>query len=95
VPTTLAHTPRFEVTGVDLSARPIALAQRNVPRVTVEQADKTRFSCSPASFDARVAFYGRTQSSLANMVAGSCKIVLQLPAKTLYTLASSSSGKRS
>jgi SAM-dependent methyltransferase len=57
LPTTLALAPRFQVTGIDLSARHVALAQQNVPTATFVQADMTRLSFSPGSFDAVVAFY--------------------------------------
>lgn len=57
LPTTLALAQHFQVTGIDLSARHVALAQRNVPNATFIQDDMTRLSFSPASFDAVVAFY--------------------------------------
>jgi SAM-dependent methyltransferase len=57
LPTTLALAQRFQVTGIDLSARHIVLAQRNVPHATFVQGDMTKLSFSPASFDAVVAFY--------------------------------------
>lgn len=57
LPTTLALAQRFQVTGVDLSSRHITLAQQNVPAATFIQADMTRLSFSPASFDAAAAFY--------------------------------------
>jgi SAM-dependent methyltransferase len=48
---------RFQVTGIDISARHIALAQQHVPEATFLQADMTALSFPPASFDAVVAFY--------------------------------------
>jgi SAM-dependent methyltransferase len=57
LPTTLALSRRFQVTGIDISARHVALAQQNVPAATFLQANMTRFSCAPVSFDAVVAFY--------------------------------------
>jgi SAM-dependent methyltransferase len=57
LPTTLALAQRFQVTGIDLSARHVALAQQNVPTATFVQADMAELSFSPASFDAVVAFY--------------------------------------
>jgi cyclopropane fatty-acyl-phospholipid synthase-like methyltransferase len=48
---------RFTVTGVDFSARQIALAQQNVPLATFQQADMTGLAFLPATFDAIVAFY--------------------------------------
>lgn len=57
LPTTLALAQRFQVTGIDLSARHVALARRNVPNATFLHEDMTRLSFSPASFDAVVAFY--------------------------------------
>jgi SAM-dependent methyltransferase len=57
VPTARALAERFEVTGVDISARQIALARQNVPEATFIQADMTRLDFAPASFDAIAAFY--------------------------------------
>jgi SAM-dependent methyltransferase len=57
LPTTLALAQRFQVTGIDISARHVAFAQRNVPNATFVQADMTRLSFSPTSFDAVAAFY--------------------------------------
>jgi SAM-dependent methyltransferase len=48
---------RFRVTGVDISARHIALARQNVPEAIFLHADMTALSFLPASFDAVVAFY--------------------------------------
>lgn len=57
LPTTKLLAQRFQVTGVDLSARHIALAQQNVPEATFLQADMTALRFPPASFDEVVAFY--------------------------------------
>ncbi|MBN1976131.1 MAG: methyltransferase domain-containing protein [Anaerolineae bacterium] len=57
VPTTHALAERFEVTGVDISARQIALARQNVPQATFIQADMTRLDFDPERFDAIAAFY--------------------------------------
>jgi SAM-dependent methyltransferase len=57
VPTTRELAQRFNVTGVDISARQIALAQQNVPEAHFIQADITQLDFPPASFDAVVAFY--------------------------------------
>jgi ubiquinone/menaquinone biosynthesis C-methylase UbiE len=57
LPTTLALAQRFQVTGIDLSARHVALARQNVPDATFVQADMARLTFSPASFDAVVAFF--------------------------------------
>jgi ubiquinone/menaquinone biosynthesis C-methylase UbiE len=57
MPTTHALAERFEVTGVDISARQIALAQQNVPEATFIQADMARLDFASASFDAVAAFY--------------------------------------
>ena len=48
---------RFSVTGVDISARHIALAKARVPEATFTQADITQLVLPPASFDAVIAFY--------------------------------------
>ncbi|HEY7358877.1 MAG TPA: GNAT family N-acetyltransferase [Ktedonobacterales bacterium] len=47
----------FQVTGVDISARHIALARQHVPEATFLHADMTALDFAPASFDAAVAFY--------------------------------------
>jgi len=57
VPTTQQLAQRFEVTGVDVSARQIALAQQSVPEAQFIQADITQLDFPPASFDAVAAFY--------------------------------------
>jgi SAM-dependent methyltransferase len=56
-PTTQALAARFRLTGVDLSARSIELAQRNVPGATFIHADMTRVSFPPQAFDGITAFY--------------------------------------
>jgi SAM-dependent methyltransferase len=48
---------RFRVTGVDISARQIALARRNVPSATLIHGDIMDQRFPPASFDAIVATY--------------------------------------
>jgi SAM-dependent methyltransferase len=57
VPTTLALARRFEVTGVDISERQVALARENVPEARFVHADATQLDFPPASFDAVAAFY--------------------------------------
>jgi SAM-dependent methyltransferase len=57
LPTTRQLAARFNVTGVDLSARQVALAQHNVPTATFLHADMTQLDLSPMSFDAVAAFY--------------------------------------
>ena len=56
-PTTRLLAEKFRVTGVDISARQIALARQNVPGAQFLQADMTRLDFPPASFDAVTAFY--------------------------------------
>jgi SAM-dependent methyltransferase len=56
-PTTQALARRFRVTGVDISARQIALARQDVPEAQFIQADITQLDFAPASFDAVSAFY--------------------------------------
>lgn len=60
VPTTRRLAERFAVTGVDISARQIALARANVPGATFLHADMTALEFPPASFDAVCAFYAIT-----------------------------------
>jgi SAM-dependent methyltransferase len=57
LPTTKLLAERFQVTGVDLSARHIEMARQNVPGATFLHADMTALSFPPASFDEVVAFY--------------------------------------
>ena len=60
VPMTIALADGRRVTGVDLSARQIALARAAVPGATFLQADMTTLDLPPASLDAVVAFYSLT-----------------------------------
>jgi SAM-dependent methyltransferase len=60
VPTTQRLAERFAVTGVDISARQIALARRNVPRAAFICGDMTALDFPPDSFDAVCAFYAIT-----------------------------------
>ena len=50
----------FQVVGVDLSARQIELARRNVPAAEFVQADMATVELAPTSFDAVSAFYSIT-----------------------------------
>ena len=56
-PTMCALGERFDVTGVDISARSVALARQNVPQARFMQADMTEVNFAPRSFDAVAAFY--------------------------------------
>jgi ubiquinone/menaquinone biosynthesis C-methylase UbiE len=60
VPSTAALAQRFIVTGVDISASQIALAQRQVPGATFLISDMTRVELPPSSFEAVTAFYSIT-----------------------------------
>src|SRR5262245_30575553 len=60
VPVTHALAERGRVTGVDISAEQIALAERYVPDATFIHADMTTLDFAPGSFDAVVAFYTLT-----------------------------------
>ena len=57
VPVARELAARFAVTGVDSSARSIALARQNVPSATFLHADMGSLELSPRSFDAVVALY--------------------------------------
>ena len=57
LPTTHQLAERFAVTGVDLSARQVALAQHNVPTATFLHTDMTQLDFDPMSFDGVAAFY--------------------------------------
>jgi SAM-dependent methyltransferase len=56
-PTTRRLAARFALTGVDLSARQIALARANVPEAAFVLGDMTRLAFLPRSFDGVAAFY--------------------------------------
>jgi predicted TPR repeat methyltransferase len=56
-PTTEALAGRFQVTGVDISARSIVLARQNVPGAQFLQADMAELDFPAGSFDAVAAFY--------------------------------------
>jgi len=58
VPVTRWLTGRgFVVTGVDVSARQLELAQRNVPTATFIKVDMTELAFAPETFDAVVTFH--------------------------------------
>lgn len=57
IPTTRALAARFAVTGVDISARQIALARERVPAATFIQSDMTALDFPPHSFDGVAAFF--------------------------------------
>jgi SAM-dependent methyltransferase len=57
VPVTQALAEHGRVTGVDISAEQIALAERLVPGATFIQADMTELDFPAESFDAVVGFY--------------------------------------
>jgi len=57
IPLTLALSKIFEVTGVDISARQVQLAVRNVPAARFIHGDATTLDFPAASFDAVVASY--------------------------------------
>ncbi len=57
VPATQRLAECFIVTGVDLSARQIALARQQVPRATFQQADMTLLDFPSGSFAAVVSLY--------------------------------------
>jgi ubiquinone/menaquinone biosynthesis C-methylase UbiE len=56
-PLTQALAARFALTGVDLSARSVELARRNVPSATFLHTDMTALELPPEYFDAVVAYY--------------------------------------
>jgi cyclopropane fatty-acyl-phospholipid synthase-like methyltransferase len=58
VPVTRWLTERgFAVTGVDVSARQLELARKNVPEATFLKADMAEVTFAPETFDAEVAFH--------------------------------------
>ena len=72
VPMTRALAAGRRVTGVDLSARQVELARRNVREATFTQADMTTLDLPSDSLDAVVAFYSLThlpQAELPDLLA--------------------------
>ena len=57
MPTTQQLADWFAVTGVDFSARQLALARQNVPMAKYVHADMTELDFPEGSFDAVAAFY--------------------------------------
>ena len=57
IPLTSALSETFDVTGIDISARQIELARRNVSTALFIHDDVTTLDFAPASFDAVVASY--------------------------------------
>lgn len=57
LPSTRALAERFAVTGVDVSAKQLELARRNVPNATFIQTEMSRLDFPAESFDAVTAFY--------------------------------------
>lgn len=57
IPLTRALAQFFAVTGVDVSARQVELARRNVPAASLVQGDMTAIDFREASFDAVVGSY--------------------------------------
>ena len=78
VPTTQRLAERFAVTGVDISARQIALARRNVPGATFMHADMTALAFAAETFDAVCAFYAfshvprEEHAALLRQIAAGC-----------------------
>ena len=60
LPTTKRLAERFVVTAVDLSARHVELARRNVPNATIIHGDMAALDFPEASFAAVAAFYSIT-----------------------------------
>lgn len=57
VPVAISLAKRFDVTGVDISARQVELARANVPNARFIQADVTQHEFPLQSFGAVIAFY--------------------------------------
>lgn len=57
VPTTQRLAQHFAVTGVDISERQVARAQRNVPTARFIHEDMTQLDLPPGTFDGVVAFF--------------------------------------
>jgi ubiquinone/menaquinone biosynthesis C-methylase UbiE len=57
IPTTQQLAEKFSVTGVDISAKQVELAQQRVPAAKFIHSDMTQLDFPEASFDAVAAFY--------------------------------------
>jgi ubiquinone/menaquinone biosynthesis C-methylase UbiE len=57
IPTTQQLADKFTVTGVDISAVQVSLAQQRVPEIRFVHSDMTRLAFPEDSFDAVAAFY--------------------------------------
>lgn len=73
-PTTLELAERFTVTGVDISTKQVALAQRKVPRASFIHADMTQLDFQDSRFDAVAAFYSLIHVPRQEQVDLMCKI---------------------
>jgi SAM-dependent methyltransferase len=60
LPTVRQLASQCRVTGVDISARQIERARRNVPTAAFIHGDMTRLTFPPGHFDAAIAFYSLT-----------------------------------
>ena len=74
MPTTRQLAEWFTVTGVDFSARQIALAQQNVPMAKYVSADMTDLDFPADSFDAVAAFYSIIHVPRQEQAELQCKI---------------------
>lgn len=79
LPLTRALAEDFDVTGVDISARQVELARRNVPTARFIHGDVTALDFAPASFDAAVASY-----SLFHIPRGEHRTLFRLVARWLH-----------
>ena len=92
IPITQRLAERFTVTGVDLSARQIELARRNVPTATFLYGDMTEVDFAPASFDGVCAFYAITHVPRAEHAAMLGKIATWLRPNGRFVASFSHSG---
>jgi len=90
--TTQMLATHFLLTGVDISARSIVLAQQNVPGARFLAADMTQIEFAPQSFDAIVAFYSIIHVPRGEQSALFARIVEWLRPGGLFLAALSSSG---
>lgn len=76
VPATRMLVQRFQVTGVDISARQLELARQNVPPARFIQADMAALDLPPGSYDGILALFAifhiprDEQPQLLNKIAG-------------------------
>jgi SAM-dependent methyltransferase len=95
VPATRELARRHRVTGVDISAVQVELAQHHVPEASFVHADATELEIAPASLDAVVAlhFFGHVPLDEQPPLIGQIAVWLRLGGFLLATLGAGEAGE--